>query len=155
MVPSAMTTKASTPIISAKSPYSQNPQSKYDCKSFQPQAITHKIYTVDWVNLAIIDLSLFDIPGGKEKLAAQLYHAIKNIGFIYVIDFGLTQEEIDAQDDIAESLFSLPGTEKLPFIVDLDKGEYMGCKPFGLREAKASVPEILKYITFPNLAQEG
>jgi isopenicillin N synthase-like dioxygenase len=100
-------------------------------------------------------LSLFDIPGGKEKLAAQLYHAIKNIGFIYVINFGLTQEEIDAQYDIAESLFSLPNAEKLLFIADLDRGEYMGYKPLGLREVKPGVPEILKYIIYPNSAQEG
>lgn len=35
---------------------------------------------VDWVDLAIIDLEKFDAQGGKEKLAAQLYDAIKNIG---------------------------------------------------------------------------
>jgi hypothetical protein len=35
---------------------------------------------VDWVDLAIINLSLLDTPGGKQKLAAQLYDALKNIG---------------------------------------------------------------------------
>ena len=35
---------------------------------------------MDWVDLAIIDLSQFDSPGGREKLAAQLYDALKNIG---------------------------------------------------------------------------
>ena len=37
---------------------------------------------MDWVDLAVIDLSLFDAPGGKEKLAGQLYDALKNIGIV-------------------------------------------------------------------------
>lgn len=36
--------------------------------------------SVDWVDLAIVDLSLYDAPGGKQKLAAQLHDALKNIG---------------------------------------------------------------------------
>ena len=42
------------------------------------------VWSVDWVDLAIIDLSLFDTPGGKQKLAAQLYNALKNIGEHYI-----------------------------------------------------------------------
>jgi hypothetical protein len=35
---------------------------------------------VQWADLATLDLSLFDAPGGKEKLAKQLSHAIEKIG---------------------------------------------------------------------------
>lgn len=30
--------------------------------------------------MEVIDLALFDQPGGKQKLATQLYSALKNIG---------------------------------------------------------------------------
>lgn len=33
---------------------------------------------LDWAPLKEIDLSLFDAPGGKEKLAAELHDAVKN-----------------------------------------------------------------------------
>ena len=42
------------------------------------------VWSVDWVDLAIIDLSVFDTLGGKQKLAAQLYNALKNIGEHYI-----------------------------------------------------------------------
>jgi isopenicillin N synthase-like dioxygenase len=113
------------------------------------------IFSVDWVDLAIIDLSLFDVPGGKEKIATQLYDAIKNIRVIYVINFGLTQEKIDAQYDIAESLFSLPDAEKPRFIADLDKGEYMGYKPFGLQEVNPGVPENTEVCNIPKFGPGG
>lgn len=37
-------------------------------------------YIVDWADLATLDLSLFDQPGGKAQLAKQLFDAIQNIG---------------------------------------------------------------------------
>lgn len=46
-----------------------------------PWKLKHtNILAVDWVDLAIIDLSQFEVPGGKKKLATQLYDALKNIG---------------------------------------------------------------------------
>lgn len=35
---------------------------------------------MDWADLATLDLSTFDQPGGKEKLAKQLSDAIQNVG---------------------------------------------------------------------------
>jgi len=35
---------------------------------------------VDWAELATLDLSKFDTPGGKEDLAKQLFNAIQQIG---------------------------------------------------------------------------
>jgi hypothetical protein len=35
---------------------------------------------VEWADLATLDLSTFDQPGGKEKLAEQLYNAIQKVG---------------------------------------------------------------------------
>lgn len=35
---------------------------------------------MDWAELATLDLSKFDAPGGKEDLAKQLFNAIQQIG---------------------------------------------------------------------------
>lgn len=35
---------------------------------------------VDWADLVTLDLSTFDAPGGKEKLASQLSEAVNRIG---------------------------------------------------------------------------
>lgn len=43
------------------------------------------MYVVDWADLATLDLSRFDQPGGKEELAKQLFDAIKNIGQKYIM----------------------------------------------------------------------
>lgn len=36
--------------------------------------------TVDWAELITLDLSQFDVPGGKQKLANQLKDAVHNVG---------------------------------------------------------------------------
>lgn len=105
---------------------------------------------VDWADLATLDLSQFDQPGGKEKLAKQLYDAIENIGqnepyltsgsnanlilgFFYIVNFGLSQEEVDQQFSIGQQIFNLPIEEKLKYRAELEKGGYNGYKPMGLR----------------------
>lgn len=35
---------------------------------------------VDWADLATLDLSTFDQPGGKDKLARELANAVEKIG---------------------------------------------------------------------------
>jgi len=39
---------------------------------------------LDWADLVTLDLSDFENPGGKERLAKQLFDAVQNIGFFYV-----------------------------------------------------------------------
>jgi hypothetical protein len=51
-------------------------------KIFVPilSGLTHDYDVVDWADLATLDLSQFDQPGGKTKLAKQLFEAIQKIG---------------------------------------------------------------------------
>lgn len=37
-------------------------------------------YTVDWAELIMLDLSLYEQPGGKEELVKQLDHAVRHVG---------------------------------------------------------------------------
>lgn len=91
---------------------------------------------LDWADLVTLDLSDFDNPGGKERLAKQLFDAVQNIGFFYVIGFGASQDEVDRQFAIGKEFFNLSMEEKLKFRADLEHGGYNGYKPLGLREIK-------------------
>ena len=88
---------------------------------------------VEWADLVTLDLSKFDEPGGKEALARQLFDAIQKVGFFYIINFGLSQEQVDRQFAIGKAVFELPTEEKVKYRADLENGGYNGYKPLGLR----------------------
>lgn len=56
-----------------------------------------------------------------------------DLGFFYIVNFGLTQEEVDRQFAIGAEVFKLPEDEKLKYRAELEKGGYNGYKPLGLR----------------------
>ena len=95
--------------------------------------------TVDWADLVTLDLSIFDTPGGKQKLSAQLFDAINKIGFFYITNFGLSQDEVDEQFAIGKEFFELPLDEKLKYRADLENGGYNGYKPMGIRQLKPGI----------------
>jgi isopenicillin N synthase-like dioxygenase len=99
--------------------YSQVPESRYE---------------LDWADLVTLDLSKFDQSGGKEQLAAQLRDAVHNVGFFYITNFGLSQEEVDEQFAIGRDIFELPMEEKLKYRADLGRGHYSGYRPLGAAE---------------------
>ncbi|KAL3297475.1 flavonol synthase [Colletotrichum asianum] len=96
-------------------------------------------HELEWADLVTLDLSKFDQPGGKEALGKQLFDAIQNIGFFYIVNFRLSQEEVDRQFAIGKSVFELPTEEKLKYRADLENGGYNGYKPLGLRECLQEV----------------
>lgn len=91
---------------------------------------------MDWADLVTLDLAKFDEPGGREALARQLFEALQTIGFFYIVNFGLAQEEVDRQFAIGKAVFDLPTEEKLLYRADLENGGYNGYKPLGLRVSK-------------------
>ncbi|KAF4462758.1 flavonol synthase [Fusarium albosuccineum] len=106
-------------------------------------------YDLDWADLVTLDLSKFDRPGGKEALAKQLFDAIQNIGFFYIVNFGLTQEQVDRQFAIGKSIFDLDTEEKLRHRADLENGGYNGYKPLGLREIKPGIFDNTEIYNIP------
>ena len=104
---------------------------------------------MDWADLVTLDLSLFDNPGGKQKLADQLFHAINEIGFFYITNFGLSQEEVDEQFAIGKSFFNLPTEEKLKYRADLENGGYNGYKPEGIRELAPGIFDNTEIYNIP------
>jgi isopenicillin N synthase-like dioxygenase len=104
---------------------------------------------LDWAELITIDLSIFDTPGGKEKLAKQLKHAISTVGFFYVVNFGIPESDVDEQFAIAQQLFSLPNEEKQPYRVDPKKQGYFGWKPRGSRKQQHGLVDSLELYDDP------
>ncbi|KAK6214136.1 hypothetical protein LQW54_004738 [Pestalotiopsis sp. IQ-011] len=111
-------------------------------------------YELDWAELATLDLSQFDQPGGKEKLAKQLAEAIEKIGFFYITDFGLTQEQVDRQFAIGKEVFQLPTEEKLKYRADLENGGYNGYKPLGIREVRPGIYDNTEIYNIPKFIPE-
>lgn len=79
-----------------------------------------------WAPLALIDVSKFDSPGGKQALANDLKEAVQRWGFWTVIGTGISQEAVDRQLAIANAFFDLPIEEKRKAPCDLKVGNYFG-----------------------------
>lgn len=88
----------------------------------------HTTERVDWADIKVIDLSTFDSPGGKQKLAEELRDAVHTTGFFSVIGTGLTQQKVDRQYDIGQAYFNLPLEEKgdCAHRCDFANGNYFG-----------------------------
>ncbi len=73
--------------------YNQVPETKYERKGYQQETFQRTIslicMTVDWADLVTLDLSQFDQPGGKQKLANQLFEAIQKIGGFSRLNHGI------------------------------------------------------------------
>lgn len=91
---------------------------------------------MDWAELITLDLSDFDAPGSKQRLVDQLSYAAQHVGFFYVKNFGISQEEVDRQFALGREFYDLPLEEKLKYYnrEDLERGEYNGYRPAGLRQ---------------------
>jgi isopenicillin N synthase-like dioxygenase len=103
---------------------------------------------VDWADLVTLDLSQFEVPGGKTQLAAQLDKAIQEIGFFYIANIGLTSEQVDRQFAIGKEILDLPEEEKLKHRADLEDGSYNGYRPLGSIEI---LPGLYDNVEFYNV----
>jgi isopenicillin N synthase-like dioxygenase len=88
---------------------------------------------IEWADLVTIDLALYDLPGGKQKLANLITDAIRTSGFFSVKNFGVSKEAIEQQLKLCQALFDLPLEEKLPYhdAAAWARGERVGYRPIG------------------------
>ncbi|KAI8309088.1 UPF0676 protein [Colletotrichum sp. SAR11_59] len=110
--------------------------------------------SLDWADLVALDLSKFDQPGGKHELAAELSTAIEKIGFFYVVNHGLSREDIDTQFALASSVLGLSDAEKTPYRAALEAGDYNGWKPAGTRELIPGVRDNFEIYDIPKFIPE-
>ncbi|KAJ5617704.1 hypothetical protein N7537_002818 [Penicillium hordei] len=106
---------------------------------------------LDWAELITLDLSQYEQPGGKEDLVKQLDHAVRNVGFFYVKNFNISQEEIDNQFALGREFYALPLEEKLKFhsASDLERGEYNSYRPAGHRILGNGVKDNVQVYNLP------
>ncbi|KAI8310994.1 UPF0676 protein [Colletotrichum sp. SAR11_240] len=110
--------------------------------------------SLDWADLVALDLSKFDRPGGKHELAAELSTAIEKIGFFYVVNHGLSREDIDTQFALASSVLGLSDAQKTPYRAALEAGDYNGWKPAGTRELIPGVRDNFEIYNIPKFIPE-
>lgn len=90
---------------------------------------------MEWAELITLDLAKFEQPGGKEQLVKELKHAVTHVGFFYVKNFNISQEEVNKQFALGREFYGLPLEEKLKYHSDeaLRSGDYNGYRPAGER----------------------
>jgi isopenicillin N synthase-like dioxygenase len=72
------------------------------------------------------------VPGPTPPCPASIIHhrlILRDKGFFYVTNHGLTATQINRQYAIAKALFALPLDEKLKYICDTASGDFRGYKP--------------------------
>ncbi|KAK5050926.1 hypothetical protein LTR84_003485 [Exophiala bonariae] len=115
-----------------------------------------------WADIQLIDITNFDAPGEKKRLAEQLRKAVHETGFFSVIGTGLTEEEVQRQYNIGQAFFDLPVEEKdqPQYKCDFTVGNYFGYRaPYEKKIMSTEVKDIVesfniaKYI--PQYANEA
>jgi isopenicillin N synthase-like dioxygenase len=66
-----------------------------------------------FASIPILDLSLADNPSTKPVFLNDLRHAIIDIGFLYIKNFGIDQDFLDKVCSTGKQFFTLPLEEKL------------------------------------------
>ncbi|KAK1223450.1 hypothetical protein PQX77_013689, partial [Marasmius sp. AFHP31] len=123
------------------------PVSAFDVKPWTRPAETTE--PLDWAPLKTIDLSVFDQPGGKEKLAEDLRDSAKNVGFWVVTGHGIPDEEVLRQLSIANTFFHLPLEEKKKYPCDFSTGDYFGYREPTRTIGSTNVKENMEMLNIP------
>jgi isopenicillin N synthase-like dioxygenase len=71
---------------------------------------------LDWADLVTVDLSQLSTPEGKRQQADILISAVREKGFFYVKNFGISQERVNRQFAMGKNFYELPLEEKLRYV---------------------------------------
>ncbi|WWC73877.1 uncharacterized protein I206_107849 [Kwoniella pini CBS 10737] len=125
---------------------------KTPLRPYNPPAETKA--DVDYANLRTIDLSKFDSdkPEDKQSVFEEFKAAVQEDGFLYLTNFGLTQEQIDKQFAIAQAALIDNGiTDEEKNRLEwkyLDTGKYTGYKPRGYWDIAQGVKDNVESFNF-------
>ncbi len=78
----------------------------------------------------------------------------RHVGFFYITNFGLTQEEVDRQFSLCKQVFDLPLADKMQYRADLENGGYNGYKPEGLREIRPGIRDNTEIYNIPKFTRQ-
>ncbi|UPX10632.1 uncharacterized protein EKO05_0001278 [Ascochyta rabiei] len=146
---------ATTTIETSKtSAAGQRDLSQYDFTNREPYV--HPPETkkdLPWAELVTLDLEDYTRPGGKERLSKQLEHAVHHVGFFYVKNFGLSQEQVDRQFTLAKHFFKLPTSEKEKYEVNYAEADYNGWRRPG-RSLIAQAKDNIEIYNIPKFTDD-
>ncbi|KAJ7485605.1 Clavaminate synthase-like protein [Mycena latifolia] len=107
---------------------------------------------LDWAELVTVDLSQLGTPEGKKQQADILISAVREKGFFYVKNFGISQERVDRQFALGKQFCELPLEEKMKYLPDgLDEGQVNGYVPAGRRtiDPEGKIPDRTERYNIP------
>lgn len=83
-------------------------------------------------------MSIFDQPGGKQRLAEELCDAVHNTGFFSLINTGFNTDEVQRQYDIGQQYFALDPEDKgrPEHRCDFTQGNYFGYRAVSDRQCR-------------------
>ncbi|KAK1252042.1 hypothetical protein MKX08_003229 [Trichoderma sp. CBMAI-0020] len=105
-----------------------------------------------WADIKVIDMSIYDEPQGKQKLAEQLRDAVHETGFFSLVGTGFTPEEVQRQYDIGKGFFDLDVEEKgkPEYRCDFANGNYFGYRAAHEKKVRGTdVVDIIESINIP------
>lgn len=162
---------AITTATSKSAAAKQTDLSQYDFANLEPYVHPPETKAdLPWAELVTLDLEDYNRPGGKERLAKQLEHAVHHVGFVcyharqvinhaltvsqfYVKNFGLTQEQVDRQFTLAKHFFQLPTSEKEKFEVNYAEADYNGWRRPG-RSLIAKARDNMEIYNIPKFTDD-
>ncbi|KAI1787047.1 Clavaminate synthase-like protein [Ganoderma leucocontextum] len=86
---------------------------------------------LDWADLPVIDFSKASTPEGRAELAPRVRDVMRTVGFMCIVNHGLSQAQTDRIFDIGDVLFTqVPDAERAQHASKLaEEGSKIGYKP--------------------------
>ena len=111
------------PVSAAKRP---------EVPKWTPPKPTNMVAEEDWAKLRTIELALLDSPDPKvvDELIANTKAAIKEDGFLYLTNYGISLEQLHRQFDLAQYLHrNITDEDKSDLLWNPSGGTFAGFKP--------------------------
>ncbi|KIW19311.1 hypothetical protein PV08_03605 [Exophiala spinifera] len=107
----------------------------------------------DFAELTSIDLSLLDSddPAVADDLVQQVKRAIRDDGFLFLENYGVSLEQLHRQFALAQYLYhNISGKDKERLLFDPDTGKWSGYKhPFGFKRHRGTPDGIEQFNWYP------
>jgi isopenicillin N synthase-like dioxygenase len=100
------------------------------------------------MEIPVLDLSLAADPSNRAKLLSQLHDAIFNVGFLYIINHGVSQEIISKLETLTPEIFDISDSSKLS-LLQLNSPHFLGYSGFAeeTTQGKPDLREQFDYAT--------
>lgn len=104
---------------------------------------------LDYAELAVVDLSKISTPEGKAELVELVREAMRTLGFLCIVNHGLSPEQKDRVFDVGDAVFTqVPEDDKTKYASNIaETGTYQGYKPRGFWHVDGGVRDQFEQYT--------